>query len=70
MTLTRTNQSQILENKQFFAIVDQNWANIWPECPSNVAILTIFALKGIPHVKNEKTIENAHFFTFFTSLLI
>ena len=29
----------------------------------------LFALKGIPHVKYEKkTIDNAHFFTFFTTL--
>ena len=28
-----------------------------------------FALKGIPHVKYEKkAIDNAHFFTFFTTL--
>ena len=30
----------------------------------------LFALKGIPHLKYEekKTIDNAHFFTFYTTL--
>ena len=30
VTLRLTNYGEVLENNQFFAIFDPNWAKIWP----------------------------------------
>ena len=44
VTLRLTNYGEVLENNQFFAIFDPNWAKIWPLGPLNMAFVAIIAI--------------------------